>query len=132
MILSGRYSRWSVSIIASFHGALFVFIAYLSYRFDRAFHSQWITHNLIQNSSFLLAGVFFLWIAYLLCKQHRRAKIFAALSFSGTLIWLLYDFFSSEPSDWRGLIWLIPSTAGLGMLLMLSTKSSAQPREKFA
>ena len=132
MKLRGKFPRYALSVIALFHGVVFLFIADLSFGIDKAFHSQWILTNFLQNMTFLLVAIFFLWIAYLLFRIRQWARVFAALAFSGTLIWLLYDFLSSEPSEWKSLLWLIPSVVGLVFLLAPSSESSTQPTEKLA
>ena len=132
MKLTGKFTRYLLALIALLHGVWLVFIAYVSFGFERAFQAPWTLPKFPKNVVFLLAGILFLWITYLVSRRRRWARVLAGSALSGTIIWLLYDFFSSEPSQWNGLLCLIPFIVGLGLSMMSSTESSAQPTEKLA
>src|SRR5215468_2454817 len=103
-----NFSRWLVSIIALLQGVLFLLMAYWSYGFDRAFHAQWITHNLTQNITFLSIGVLSLWLGYVLFVRRVWAKYPAVLLFGGVIVWFLWDVLSEKPLELLGLVWVLP------------------------
>jgi peptidoglycan/LPS O-acetylase OafA/YrhL len=115
--------RWFLIAACAFEGILFCFIAYVAYCFDRAFHSQWESHNLFQNLIFLVCGVTGLYSSFAIFKRRPRAKYLSGILLLGVTILVLVEYFSYQPHAWLELMWGVPPALAFSYLVFVWTKS---------
>ena len=112
-----KFSRWLLVATCASEGLFFLFVAYFAYGFDRAFRSQWIFPNFMQNVMFLSTGVFFLFVAYLIFRRRPRARYLSALLLCGAIIWIFVDTLTKDSPAWSELIWAALPISAFGFLL---------------
>jgi hypothetical protein len=117
------FGRWLLIAVCTFEGIFFCFIAYVAYGFDRAFHSQWLSHNLFQNLTFLVCGLTGLYSSFAILKRRPWAKYLSGILLLGVTIWVLVEYFSYEPHAWLELLWGGPPALAFSYLLFVWTKS---------
>ena len=118
MKLTCNLSRWLTAAIALLHGALFFYVAYLSYRFNPSFDAP--------QMALLTGAIFFLWVAYLIVTKRQWAKALSAIAFGGTILWFLFASLLNDSFEWSGLVWFLPALLALALLFA----PSAQPVER--